>query len=81
MRPRDRTLAHTSRHRMHWHHCAAFCPFCPSAFTPGPPLPPQVTISYAGPEGYTNQRFMAQYGFVPVGGNAADRVKLELTPE
>eukprot|EP00198_Chlamydomonas_reinhardtii_P009549 XP_001698886.1 predicted protein [Chlamydomonas reinhardtii] len=41
----------------------------------------EVTISYAGPEGYTNQRFMAQYGFVPVGGNAADRVKLELTPE
>ncbi len=46
-----------------------------------PPALPQVTISYAGPEGYTNQRFMAQYGFVPVGGNAADRVRLELTPE
>ncbi|KAG2434230.1 hypothetical protein HXX76_007955 [Chlamydomonas incerta] len=41
----------------------------------------EVTISYAGPEGYTNQRFMAQYGFVPVGGNTADRVSLELTPE
>ncbi|KAG2447358.1 hypothetical protein HYH02_007686 [Chlamydomonas schloesseri] len=41
----------------------------------------EVTISYAGPKGYTNQRFMAQYGFVPVGGNAADRVQLELAPE
>ncbi|KXZ55802.1 hypothetical protein GPECTOR_2g1352 [Gonium pectorale] len=41
----------------------------------------EVTICYSGPEGYTNQRFMAQYGFVPRGGNPADRVKFELQPE
>jgi hypothetical protein len=29
-------------------------------------------------QGYTNQRFMAQYGFVPAGGNMADRVMLEV---
>ncbi|EFJ46131.1 hypothetical protein VOLCADRAFT_121106 [Volvox carteri f. nagariensis] len=38
----------------------------------------EVTICYCGPEGYTNQRFMAQYGFVPRGGNPADRIKLDL---
>lgn len=35
----------------------------------------ELTISYTGnPIGYTNQRFMAQYGFVPVGGNPFDRI-------
>ncbi len=34
----------------------------------------EVTISYTGPEGYTNQRMMAQYGFVVEGGNPADRI-------
>ncbi|GLC38819.1 hypothetical protein PLESTB_000712700 [Pleodorina starrii] len=41
----------------------------------------EVTICYSGPEGYTNQRYMAQYGFVPQGGNPADRIKLELEPQ
>jgi len=39
----------------------------------------EVTISYSGPQGYTNQRFMAQYGFVPAGGNMADRLDLGAT--
>lgn len=34
----------------------------------------EVTVSYTGPAGYTNQRLMAQYGFVPEAGNDADRV-------
>ncbi|KAI8468472.1 MAG: hypothetical protein J3K34DRAFT_10778 [Monoraphidium minutum] len=40
----------------------------------------EITISYTGPEGYTNQRLMAQYGFVPAGGNMADRLALEPPP-
>lgn len=40
----------------------------------------ELTISYTGPEGYTNQRLMAQYGFVPPDGNPADRLSLELPP-
>lgn len=38
----------------------------------------EVTMSYSGQQGYTNQRFMAQYGFVPGGGNVADRVGFEV---
>lgn len=34
----------------------------------------EATISYTGPAGMTNQRLMAQYGFVP-GGNLADRLQ------
>jgi hypothetical protein len=34
----------------------------------------EVLVSYSGPQGFTNQRFMAQYGFVPEGGNMADRL-------
>ena len=37
----------------------------------------EVTISYTGKVGYTNQRFMAQYGFVPRYGNPFDRLELE----
>lgn len=37
----------------------------------------EVTISYTGQEGYTNQRLMSQYGFVIRGGNPADRIILE----
>jgi hypothetical protein len=33
----------------------------------------EVTISYTGEAGYTNQRLMQQYGFVPLSGNPADR--------
>jgi len=40
----------------------------------------EVTISYSGPEGLTNQRFMAQYGFVPT-GNPADRIAFDLPEE
>mmetsp|Transcript_24477 Transcript_24477/g.66812 ORF Transcript_24477/g.66812 Transcript_24477/m.66812 type:complete len:450 (-) Transcript_24477:151-1500(-) len=36
-----------------------------------------VTISYSGESGLTNQRFMAQYGFVP-SGNPADRIEFEV---
>ena len=36
----------------------------------------EVLISYTGREGYTNQRLMAQYGFVIPGGNPADRLEL-----
>lgn len=35
----------------------------------------EVTVSYTGPEGATNRRLMAQYGFVPAGGNPGDRVE------
>jgi hypothetical protein len=38
----------------------------------------EVTISYSGLAGYTNQRFMAQYGFVPSSGNRADRLELDI---
>eukprot|EP00879_Flechtneria_rotunda_P022438 GHRR01023688.1.p1 GENE.GHRR01023688.1~~GHRR01023688.1.p1 ORF type:complete len:362 (+),score=153.27 GHRR01023688.1:241-1326(+) len=38
----------------------------------------EVTISYSGLAGYTNQRFMAQYGFVPSQGNMADRLELSV---
>jgi hypothetical protein len=38
----------------------------------------EVTISYTGLSGYTNQRFMAQYGFVPRQGNVADRLELQV---
>jgi hypothetical protein len=43
-------------------------------------IPPntEVFISYTGPEGYTNQRLMAQYGFVLPGGNPGDRALLKL---
>ncbi|GIL54003.1 hypothetical protein Vafri_9560 [Volvox africanus] len=41
----------------------------------------EATICYSGPEGYTNQRYMAQYGFVPRGGNPADRIRLDLDAE
>ncbi|GLI68384.1 hypothetical protein VaNZ11_012712, partial [Volvox africanus] len=41
----------------------------------------EVTICYSGPEGYTNQRYMAQYGFVPRGGNPADRIRVDLDAE
>lgn len=34
----------------------------------------EVTIRYTGQEGYTNQRLMAQYGFVPSSGNPFDRL-------
>ncbi|KAL4540889.1 hypothetical protein Ndes2526B_g05447 [Nannochloris sp. 'desiccata'] len=34
----------------------------------------ELTISYTGSIGYTNQRYMAQYGFVPLGGNPFDRI-------
>jgi hypothetical protein len=40
------------------------------------PAGSEVTISYSGLQGYTNQRFMAQYGFVPAQGNPADRLEL-----
>jgi hypothetical protein len=40
------------------------------------PAGTEVTISYSGLQGYTNQRFMAQYGFVPAQGNPADRLEL-----
>jgi hypothetical protein len=40
------------------------------------PAGTEVTISYSGQQGYTNQRFMAQYGFVPAQGNPADRLEL-----
>ncbi|KAL6763080.1 hypothetical protein V8C86DRAFT_466937 [Haematococcus lacustris] len=39
----------------------------------------EVSITYSGEAGYTNQRFMAQYGFVPEGGNPADRLTFDLT--
>ncbi|PRW55940.1 set domain [Chlorella sorokiniana] len=35
----------------------------------------EATISYTGPAGMTNQRLMAQYGFVFTGGNPADRLQ------
>lgn len=34
----------------------------------------ELTISYTGTSGCTNQRYMAQYGFVPLGGNPFDRI-------
>lgn len=41
----------------------------------------EATISYTGPAGMTNQRLMAQYGFVPTSGNRADRLQfLALQP-
>lgn len=40
------------------------------------PAGTEVTISYSGLQGYTNQRFMVQYGFVPAQGNPADRLEL-----
>ena len=41
------------------------------------PADTEVLISYTGPEGLTNQRLMAQYGFVLPGGNPGDRVPLQ----
>ena len=41
----------------------------------------EVLVSYSGPQGFTNQRFMAQYGFVPEGGNMADRLTGLAVPE
>eukprot|EP00798_Chlamydomonas_sp_ICE-L_P009043 gene9043-16166_t len=38
----------------------------------------EVTFSYTGPAGYTNQRLMAQYGFVIPGGNPGDRVNFKV---
>lgn len=40
----------------------------------------EITVSYSGPQGYTNQRWMAQYGFVPKGGNRADRLAFQPLP-
>lgn len=37
----------------------------------------EVTISYTGQQGATNQRLMAQYGFVPIEGNPFDRLLYE----
>ena len=37
----------------------------------------EVTISYTGEIGYTNQRMMAQYGFVPQTGNPFDRIEFK----
>lgn len=34
----------------------------------------ELTITYTGEKGYTNQRMMAQYGFVLPNGNYADRI-------
>jgi len=34
----------------------------------------ELTITYTGEKGYTNQRMMAQYGFVVPNGNYADRI-------
>ncbi|GAX82723.1 hypothetical protein CEUSTIGMA_g10149.t1 [Chlamydomonas eustigma] len=34
----------------------------------------ELLLSYTGPNGYTNQRMMAQYGFVIPGGNPGDRI-------
>ena len=42
------------------------------------PADSEVLISYTGPEGMTNQRLMAQYGFVLPGGNPSDRVVFQL---
>ncbi len=39
----------------------------------------ELTISYTGTIGYTNQRLMAQYGFVPIGGNPFDRLHFTCT--
>ena len=36
----------------------------------------QLSISYSDKSGYTNRRFMQQYGFVPRNGNYADRLEL-----
>lgn len=41
----------------------------------------EVTISYTGPHGATNQRMMAQYGFVPRHGNAFDRLRFQYLEE
>ena len=38
----------------------------------------EVLISYTGQEGLTNQRLMAQYGFVLPGGNPGDRVPFKV---
>jgi hypothetical protein len=37
----------------------------------------EIFISYTGPEGYTNQRLMSQYGFVLPDGNPADRIAFD----
>lgn len=42
------------------------------------PAGAEVTISYSGLAGFTNQRLMAQYGFVPQQGNTADRLELQI---
>jgi len=34
----------------------------------------EATISYTGTQGMTNQRLMAQYGFIPLNGNPGDRI-------
>ncbi len=40
----------------------------------------EVLISYSGPDGFTNQRLMAQYGFVLPRGNPGDRVPFMMDP-
>lgn len=41
----------------------------------------ELTISYTGELGYTNQRFMAQYGFVPAQGNVFGRLEFKCLDE
>ena len=41
----------------------------------------EVLVNYSGPQGFTNQWFMAKYGFVPEGGNMADRLTGLTVPE
>ncbi|KAG1664648.1 hypothetical protein FOA52_011785 [Chlamydomonas sp. UWO 241] len=45
------------------------------------PADTEVLLSYTGPEGYTNQRLMAQYGFVLPSGNPGDRLAGLSAPE
>jgi len=35
----------------------------------------EVTFDYTQQEGYSNERFLVQHGFVPLGGNRADRLQ------
>ena len=45
------------------------------------PADTEVLISYTGPEGMTNQRLMAQYGFVLPGGNPSDILIFQVPPD
>jgi len=42
------------------------------------PAGTEVFISHTGPEGLTNQRLMAQYGFILLGGNPNDRLLFQI---